>query len=63
MLPRDPAEQLSATREEFVIVRVVVMRTNELVHGEVVNANGQVRGRFRRWSELEYMVRMTLLSA
>jgi hypothetical protein len=62
MLLRDPAEQLNATREEFVIIRVVLARSAELVHGEVVNANGQVRGRFRRWTELESVVRSALLS-
>jgi hypothetical protein len=33
-----------------VILRLVLSRDGELEHGEVVDLEGNVRGRFNRWS-------------
>jgi hypothetical protein len=40
-----------------VIVRLLVDRAGHLDHGEVVDAQGTVRGRFKDWSGLVSAVR------
>jgi hypothetical protein len=40
-----------------VILRLVLERTGELDHGEVVDVGGNVHGRFNRWSAAMRLVR------
>ena len=40
-----------------VVVRLLVGREGQLEHGEVVDAQGAVRGRFRDWTGLLPVVR------
>ena len=45
-------EHLSDVHNIALIVRLVVTKDGRLVHGEILDANEQCRGRFRAWHEL-----------
>jgi hypothetical protein len=45
-------EHLSDVHNIALIVRLVVTKDGRLVHGEILDAHEQCRGRFRVWSEL-----------
>ncbi len=50
-------EHLSDVHNIALIVRLVVTKDGRLVHGEILDANEQCRGRFRAWSELAAALR------
>ena len=50
-------EQLSDVHNIALIVRLVVTKNGRLVHGEILDANEQCRGRFRAWNELAAALR------
>ena len=48
---------LSDKRYVTVIVRMVIDRRERLVHGEVVDVDGEAQGRFDGWREMIRTVR------
>lgn len=48
---------LSDKRYVTVIVRMVIDRRERLVHGEVVDVDGNAQGRFDGWREMIHTVR------
>jgi hypothetical protein len=49
-------ERLDAKRYVLVILRPLLRRHGELDHGELVDLDGSVQGRFRRWSGVSVAV-------
>lgn len=45
-------EHLSDVHNIALIVRLAMTKDGRLVHGEILDAHEQCRGRFRAWSEL-----------
>ena len=52
MSPPASGEQLADLRNVTVLLRLVVDPTGKLVHGELVNLDGESRGRFLSWDRL-----------
>ena len=48
----EPIEKLSDNRYAFVTVWVLLRPSDELIHGEIRDANDRVCGRFKRWDDL-----------
>jgi hypothetical protein len=51
---------LAEKRDLAVVVRIVVDRNRQLVHGELVDMNGTSRGRFADWDTLIRLIRVWL---
>ena len=45
-------DEMGSTQLRTVILRLVLDRWGALLHGEVVDVDGQVRGRVTRWDEV-----------
>ena len=58
----EQVERLSDSREVFAVVWVLMNPRNELLHGEIHDSSGRVRGRFRGWEDLMALLRATLES-
>ncbi len=55
-------DKLAETRNVAVVLRLVVDRRGRLVHGEVVDAEGKLRGRFMGWQAMVRVLRAWLAS-
>lgn len=45
-------EHLSDVHNIALVVRLVVTKDGRLIHGEILDAGKQCRGKFQTWSEL-----------
>jgi hypothetical protein len=50
------SDRLADKQPVTVIVRLLIDASGQLVHGEVADLAGRVRGRFRRWDRLAQAV-------
>jgi len=53
---------LAEKRNVTVVVRLLIDRREQLVHGEVVDMDGKAQGRFDGWRELIRTMREYLMS-
>ena len=52
--------QFVETRNEAVLLRLVLSRNGQLAQGEIVNLKGQLIGRFVEWAGLTHTLRACL---
>jgi hypothetical protein len=50
-------DELDDKRQVTVILRLVLEHSGALHHGEVIDVDGNVRGRFNRWSTALVLIR------
>jgi hypothetical protein len=54
--------QLADKRQVVLILRLVLNKQGQLLHGEIVDVADKVIGRFANWTHLNYLMQMWLVN-
>jgi hypothetical protein len=54
--------QLADKRQVVLILRLVLNKQGQLLHGEIVDVAYKVIGRFANWTHLNYLMQMWLVN-